>query len=442
MKGSNNITDIRKNHTIDSLIPSFGAKKVGMFHQASAGETGIDLSNLNMPSSYSGKGYSNPSNNEITTYRISYFKNNVKIISSDRGILPINDYTIASNTQINFDSITANANEIFEVWFEPSIIGGATIVDSRPLVKTYTLAAGTTDVPVEPFEINKHPLEQLGAVMVFRGPGMNLQFRNTNNATASLTADGNYEEVYGAGGLSSIIRFNVPAGYGGENIIVVSVGALTERPTQSMISYLENLNGDLEVIRYTLAALSGQPVTNFSGQPHSIDLATFGTRFNQILNTEIELFKAEKWTGFVPTGTWTTNVTYSGIRRRMGENLEVNFLITVSGSIGPAATQLGFDFPSGFPLGGIYPYTQFLKSGHVYQSGNRIPIGMAYLVSNQMYVRLLDPSSASNHYLGTLFSTTGPITLGSGDFLEMQVSYPVSGWQATETKTIKELAGI
>ena len=444
MKGNDTTTTARKKHLLESLTPAFGARRVGIFHEASSGDSGIDLTNLNMPSTYTNKGYANPSDQNIALLRLSYFKTNVKIISSDRGTLTLGEYDIASNTQINFDGFTANASEIFEIWYEPSVIGGATVVDARPLVKSYLLTEGNTDVVVEPFEINKNPLEQIGAVMVFRGPTMNLQFRNSGNATASALADGNYEEVKGTGGLTNIIRFNVPAAVGGESVVVVSIGSLTERPTQSLISYMENMNGDVDKLRDTVAALSGQPKSNFNGQPQSVDLASFGERFNQILNTEIEVYQTYSWTTFVPTGSWTTNVTYTGKHKRLGENVNIAYRVYCNGVPGPAATDLTLN-----GISGITQDTFIGSSGRVISSAlldataGRMDIMWADVVSGVVSPYAIRPNTTDNHIGVGLNSTSGlPFAFAVNDYLEITVSYPVVGWTDYETKTLKELAGI
>jgi len=445
MKGNDTTTTARKKHLLESLTPAFGARRVGIFHEASSGDSGIDLTNLNMPSTYTNKGYANPSDQNIALLRLSYFKTNVKIISSDRGTLTLGEYDIASNTQINFDGFTANASEIFEIWYEPSVIGGATVVDARPLVKSYLLTEGNTDVVVEPFEINKNPLEQIGAVMVFRGPTMNLQFRNSGNATASALADGNYEEVKGTGGLTNIIRFNVPAAVGGESVVVVSIGSLTERPTQSLISYMENMNGDVDKLRDTVAALSGQPKSNFNGQPQSVDLASFGERFNQILNTEIKTYIAEPWSVITETitGLWTSNVTYSGKKRRDGQMMHIRFRADCTGTPGPATTTFGINMIPGYTVDTtFFTYAHPLVTGACISTGRNAIIDCEFS-GNIFYPRVVNRPNTSVHDTVALNSTNGvPTAFITGNFINFVVKVAIVGWSDYETKTLREMAGI
>ena len=437
MKGNDSKTTARKKHLLESLAPASVPKRVGIFHEASASDTGIDLTNLNLPSSYALKGYTNPSDASIQLLRISYFKNNIKIISSDRGTLTRGQFDVPSNTQINFDGFTANANEIFEIWFETSFIGGATVVEARPLVKSYLLPAGQTDVVVEPFEINKNPLEQIGSVMVFRGPTMNLQFRNSGNATASTFADGNYEEVKGTGGLTSLIRFNVPAAVGGENVVVVSVGSLMERPAQSIISYLENMNGDVDKIRDTVAALSGQPKSNFNGQPQTVDLATFGERFNAILNTEIAIPAFEPEQPYTPTltnltlGNGILDFSYSRDR----EYIEVYGFFQM-GSTSVMGTIPRFSFPSG-----LLPDTTNHNGGQNY--------GYCYLTDqdninnrNGGQIRLSSNDMIIIVEFGGNVTATLPFTWATNDSISFSAKIKILGWSSHVTKTLKELAGL
>lgn len=54
------------------------------------------------------------------------------------------------------------------------------------------------------------------------------------------------------------------------------------------------------------------------------------------------------WVSFTPTGTWTTNTTYTGQRRKVGDTLEIQYVATLSGV--PNVSGLTFDIPSGFTV--------------------------------------------------------------------------------------------
>lgn len=54
------------------------------------------------------------------------------------------------------------------------------------------------------------------------------------------------------------------------------------------------------------------------------------------------------WASFVPTGSWNTNVTYTGQSRQVGDTLEVRVNIALSGA--PNAAALTINLPAGFTI--------------------------------------------------------------------------------------------
>ncbi len=64
-----------------------------------------------------------------------------------------------------------------------------------------------------------------------------------------------------------------------------------------------------------------------------------------------------EWTSFTPTGSWTTNTTYTGKWKRDGSDLLANYSITLSGA--PTATPLSVNLPSGLTI----DMTKLAKAG-------------------------------------------------------------------------------
>lgn len=54
------------------------------------------------------------------------------------------------------------------------------------------------------------------------------------------------------------------------------------------------------------------------------------------------------WKPFTPTGSWTTNTTYTGQQRRVGDTLEVNVLVSLSGA--PNSATLEVNLPDGLSI--------------------------------------------------------------------------------------------
>ena len=69
------------------------------------------------------------------------------------------------------------------------------------------------------------------------------------------------------------------------------------------------------------------------------------------------------WTSFTPTGTWTTNTTYTGWHFANGKELTIRYRLALSGA--PNATFLNLNIPGGFTVD-----TSVLPAGTVALKGN------------------------------------------------------------------------
>lgn len=347
----------KRNHTIkktdlaNSRSAAVGFTKIVFFHKATAGDTTINLGALSMPSEISSAGYTNPSASELASFNLSLIRNNLKLVSS-RGVelIPGLSY-IASGLVITLsDSFgPALADEIFTGVIDPVAKTGANFVDASPLVATGLLAAGAQDFNVgQPFEVNKYPNAQAGAVLVFVDG--DIQFRNVGNATADPGADGNYQELAATGGnLATIIRFNDVEAYD-RNILVVSNGLLAERPSESVKAEVERLQGQIDSLVATTAVLAGVPESNFQAAPNAVDLKQFGDRVLGLEEPgspgEPKLATASE-AGAVPnysTGSFTvtpintTNITTSTFVSAFYEKVGPRVMIFMVISVDPVAT--------------------------------------------------------------------------------------------------------
>lgn len=309
----NGSKSIRRQDVKEQKSIAVGLKKLVMAHKATLGDTGINLSSLSVPSEMSSLGFLNPNSAEILAANLLFYRNNLRIVSSHKGLLmDFLSYDVASSSRINFTGFTAEDGEIFVITYDDNAKTGVQMVDAAALNSTGTLSVGVTDYNVgTPFEVNKYPSSQVGAVLVFRNG--QIQFRNTNNG---LTG-GNYREVDAGGGLGVIIRFNsAPTGID-DNILVVGNGLLAYKPDGSVLAEVENLAGQLDRVIPTVAALAGVPETDFQGAPNNVDLKAFGDR---VLQTEqnitalnvVKGIHVSTVSGAIGTGTWQ-NILYSTI---------------------------------------------------------------------------------------------------------------------------------
>lgn len=275
------VTSIRKQDVEGSKPIAIAFQKLVFAHKATAGETGINLLSLTTPTEMSSIGFVQPSPAQISAAKLLFFRKNLQIISSLRGVLQdFVSYTVSTSYQINFKDFTAAAGEIFIGIVDHAPATGLEVVDASALVASGTLPATQQDFSTgEAFEVNKYPTKQAGAVLVFVD-GVQ-QFRNSGNATASPSADGNYQEVDNGSGLGTVIRFNDTTAYDRE-ILVISNGLLVNRPSASRDQIIETLAGQIDAMIPDLAAATGNPESAYQAAPNSVDLKSFGDRVHKL----------------------------------------------------------------------------------------------------------------------------------------------------------------
>lgn len=267
-KGS---SSFRKKDVMEQKSIALGFKKIRWAHKATVGDTGINMNALVQPSEMAAYGFTNPTATAIAGANLFTYRSNLKLVSSLRGLLVDQlSYVVNSSTQISFIDFTAEDGEIFTGWIDDSPTTSLSVVDGNQIVASGILLAGQTDFNIgTPIEINKNPASQMGAIMVFADRG--LQYRKVGNITSG---DGDYIEVPVPGGLGSLIRFNASAS--DRYITVVSNGVVAERPDGSMMAVIERVQGQVDAMVPTLAAVAGVPETTFQTAPNNIDLKQFG----------------------------------------------------------------------------------------------------------------------------------------------------------------------
>jgi hypothetical protein len=275
-------TSFKKKDVAEQKGIALGFKKVRFAHKATFGDTGINLTSLVTPTEMSTNGFTNPTANTLAKAQLNIFRNNLKLVSSLRGLLVDQlSYVVSSSTQINFIDFTAEDGEIFTGWLDEAPTTSLSVVDGRTIVASGILLAGQTDFNIgTPITINQNSASQIGAVMVFADRG--LQYRKVGNVSA---ADGDYIEVPVAGGLGSLIRFT--ASGSDRFITVVSNGVVAERPDGSMMAAIERTQGQIDAMVPTLAAVAGVSTSTFQTAPNSVDLKQFGDQVISLATTQV-----------------------------------------------------------------------------------------------------------------------------------------------------------
>lgn len=271
---------VKKKKDALSRLASTGYKNLEFMHEANNGDTLISLQSLNTPASAVANGFAQPNAPDLAKVDLRYYKSNLILRSTSGMLTPFVDYKIAGAQTIELLR-PALANEIFIGTLQSVARSGHTIVDAAPLVVTGTLLANETDFSVGPYEVGKYITQDHGSVLVIVD-GV-IVYRNNGNQDALSATTGDYQEV------PNIIRFNVDVPTD-RQVSVVSIGALVNRPQESFDALAETLQGQIDSMVPTLAALAGVAETEFQAAPNNTDLKAFG---DKVLNHESRITALE-----------------------------------------------------------------------------------------------------------------------------------------------------
>lgn len=130
--------------------------------------------------------------------------------------------------------------------------------------------------------------------------------------------------------------------------------------------------------------------------------------------------KITEWVSFTPSGTWTTNTTYTGFYRRVGDSVEVQVSIALSGA--PNSVLLEINPVTGLTIdtskiSGKFPgVCQFLDTG------TREYVGAMRYGSGKFIPNHTESLNSGN------INQASPFTWASGDSFNCTFVYPVTEW--------------
>jgi len=138
-----------------------------------------------------------------------------------------------------------------------------------------------------------------------------------------------------------------------------------------------------------------------------------------------------EWESFTPTGTWTTNATYSGKYRRVGDSAEVQVHIVTGGV--PSGGALQINIPSGLVIDlAKLPEPSFSSQagnvgfGAVAETGIRTyGVSVTVISSTAIGVLNSEPGTGSNSV-----SPTVPFSFNATDTVRINFKVPIQGWDA------------
>lgn len=137
-------------------------------------------------------------------------------------------------------------------------------------------------------------------------------------------------------------------------------------------------------------------------------------------------------TSYVPTGSWTSNSTYSGTQRRVGDRLVIEGKIALSGA--PNSTALSINLPSGLSVDTTKIGTDAgnLTIGSWSSSDTGVSNYTGLIRYNNTTSVICVVSEASATYLRTAtVDQVTPFTWGNTDYLNFKFDAPILGWSSS-----------
>jgi hypothetical protein len=145
------------------------------------------------------------------------------------------------------------------------------------------------------------------------------------------------------------------------------------------------------------------------------------------------------WTAFTPTGSWTTNVTYTGYWRRVGDTMQVTAKATMNGLPAPAV-GFGINLPSGYSIDTAKLVTATLSQrdafiGSLHVLDNAVADYYGVVVGDtatNVLPRFTKTDNAANNGYVTIDTAT-PFAFNTNDAISVYYEVPILGWGSTVT---------
>ena len=137
------------------------------------------------------------------------------------------------------------------------------------------------------------------------------------------------------------------------------------------------------------------------------------------------------WTAYTPTGSWVTNVTYTGFWRRVGDSAEIVTKVLCSGA--PTNASLNMTLPSGFTIDTAKltttsaGFADILGEAVCVDSGVNLYPGFVVYNSTTTVLGYVFKTDGTYAFAAN-FSSTVPFTFGSADYVQFKFTVPIVGW--------------
>lgn len=148
------------------------------------------------------------------------------------------------------------------------------------------------------------------------------------------------------------------------------------------------------------------------------------------------------WQSYTPTGSWVSNTTYVGKWRRVGDSMDLQVDVQLTGA--PTATALTVNLPSGFTIDAAKRNASVASVGDLIGFASVLDSGtLEYTVGSVQYssTTALDVRHDNGSSGASGINATSPITFASGDRVYIRAfGIPISSWTSGNTMSTAELA--
>ena len=138
------------------------------------------------------------------------------------------------------------------------------------------------------------------------------------------------------------------------------------------------------------------------------------------------------WTAFTPTGTWTTNCTYTGFKRQIGENMEYQIKVSITGGAPGVGGSLSINLPDTIDTTKMVDTEHFLGSRALLNDSSATYYYGAVTYNTTTSIYILKYTVSGANLVTSVVSDTSPFSFGvSGtDEITATFSVPIVGLTA------------
>lgn len=135
------------------------------------------------------------------------------------------------------------------------------------------------------------------------------------------------------------------------------------------------------------------------------------------------------WVSYTPTGSWNTNTTYTGKWRRVGDTMEGQIALLLSGA--PNAVTLALvNLPSSFSIDTSKLTGTLGSVANIVGDGLMVSNALGYY---RLYIIYNSATSLNPTYMQAFgnnsnITSTVPAVFKSGDFIDLWFRVPIVGW--------------